>query len=217
MPRFLLCDVETVPHPDAHQWAEPVKAARNLKDPEKVAADLSEKSRKQADEFGLDPDCNRIVALGFHVVGGPDPECFLMRDEFEERQHLLQFWELYLQSRDTRLVTFNGFRFDLPVLMRRSMYLDVPYPLLSIDRYRSEHIDVWQRLSFNGAIPAHSLAFYARRFGFTTLDKVDGSQIAALVAEERWEEVRQHCLSDVGLTHAVANRLGLLKFAGVAA
>ena len=35
------------------------------------------------------------------------------------------------------------------------MYLDVPCPVLSVDRYRSEHIDLWQKLSYNGAITAH--------------------------------------------------------------
>ena len=213
--RYIILDIETVPHPDAHQWAEPVKAAGNLKDPEKIAADLEAKRQKQADEFGLDPDCNRIVALGFHVGGGGDPECYLMRNELEERLHLQMFWEIY-NKQDTRLVTFNGLRFDLPVLMRRSMYLDVPYPDLNLDRYRTPHLDLWQKLSFNGAIAAHSLRFYAKRMGFTTLDKVDGGDIARLATEERWQEIEAHCLSDVGLTHALANRLGLLKI-GVAA
>ena len=86
----------------------------------------------------------------------------------------------------------------------------VPAPPLNLDRYRTEHLDLWAKLSFNGTIPAHSLKFYAKRLGFTTLDKVDGSQIAQLVTEGRWDEVRDHCLSDVGLTHALANRLGLL-------
>lgn len=215
---YIILDIETIPHPDAHQWCEPVKAARNLKDPEKIAADIAEKTAKQADEFGLDPDCNRIVAIGVHVVGRAEPDVFLMKDEFEERQHLIKLRDLYYSVPDVRLVTFNGFRFDLPVLMRRAMYLDVPkFPILNIDRYRSEHIDLWQKLSYNGAISAHSLKFYAKRMGFTTLDKVDGSQIAQLVKEERWQEIHDHCLSDIGLTHALANRLGLLKLTGVAA
>ena len=209
--RYIILDLETVPHPDAHRWAEPVKADSRLKDPVKIAESIKEKTAERDERFGLDPDCNRIVALGFHVVGGADPECYLMRDEFEEREHLKLFWDIYRGVPDTRLVTFNGLKFDLPVLMRRSMYLDVPYPELNLDRYRTPHLDLWQKLSFNGAINAHSLAFYAKRMGFTTLDKVDGSQIAQLVAEERWAEVEAHCLSDVGLTHALCNRLELLK------
>ena len=215
MNQYLICDVETVPHPDAHQWVDPVAPDSRLKDPEKIAASIKEKTAERDERLGLDIDCNRIVALGFHLVGHADPECYLMRDEFEERHHLILFWNLYHQHY-TKLVTFNGFKFDLPVLMRRSMYLDVPHPELNLDRYRSPHIDLWQRLSYNGAISAHSLKFYAKRMGFTTLDKVDGSQIAQLVKEERWPEIEAHCLSDIGLTHALANRLGLLKI-GVAA
>jgi hypothetical protein len=47
--------------------------------------------------------------------------------------------------------------------------------------------------------------------GFTTLDKVDGKDVAALAKAGNWDAIRDHCLSDVGLTHAVAERLGLLR------
>jgi len=210
MATYCILDVETCPHPDAHQWVEPVAPDSRLRDPEKIAASIAEKTAERDQRLGLDPDCNRIVALGYHYVGGPDPVCDLARDEDEERQALIRFWQSGRASQ-LRYVTFNGLKFDLPVLMRRSMYLDVPAPTLYLDRYRTEHLDLWQKLSFNGTIPAHSLAFYAKRLGFTTLDKVDGSQIAQLVAEGRWDEIRDHCLSDIGLTHALANRLGLLK------
>lgn len=223
--RYRILDIETVPHPNAQQWAEPVKPAGNLKDPEKIKADIAERQRKQADEFGLDPDCCRIVALGFHDVGYGDPAVYLMSDEFEEREQLKLFWASWKDvdrhswqdgGSGAAMVTFNGLRFDLPVLMRRSMYLEVPHPWLSLDRYRTPHIDLWQKLSFNGAIDAHSLAFYAKRLGIGTLDKVAGSDIAKLAAEQRWQEIHDHCLSDIGLTHALANRMGLLKI-GVAA
>lgn len=213
---YIIVDIETAPHPDAHRWAEPVKADSRLKDAAKITENLAEKQAKQADEFGLDPDSCRIVALGHHVVNHAEPDVFLMRDEFEERQHLIAFWHLYTRDSTTRLVTFNGLKFDLPILMRRSMYLDVPHPTLNLDRYRTEHIDLWQKLSFNGAISAHSLKFYAKRLGIGTLDKVDGADIARLVAEERWPEIEAHCLSDIGLTHALANRLGLIKIGTVA-
>jgi DNA polymerase elongation subunit (family B) len=217
--RYLILDIETIPHPDAHLWADPVRPSANLKDPEKIAADIESKRAKQADEFGLDPDTNRTVALGFVDAAGGDPAVYLMSNELEEREHLKMFADIYKQQ-DTRLVTFNGFRFDLPVLMRRAMYLDVKFPVLSVDRYRSEHIDIWQRLSFNGAINAHSLKFYAKRLGIGTLDKVDGKDIARLAAEdteESWQAIHDHCLSDVGLCHAVALRLGVVPRIGVAA
>jgi uncharacterized protein YprB with RNaseH-like and TPR domain len=209
--RHLILDIETFGLAEAKNWLEPLSAPSNYKDEAKIAAYIKEAEADRLEKLALDPDCNRIVALGFVDPAGGDPTVYLMRDEFEERAQLEMFWKVYSQKSDTRLVTFNGHRFDLPVLMRRSMYLDVKAPILNIDKYRSEHIDLWQKLSFNGAISAHSLKFYSKRFGFTTLDKVDGSQIGALVTAdtvESWNAIHAHVLSDVGLTHAIAMRLG---------
>jgi len=215
--RYRILDLETVPHPYAHQWAEPVTPDSRLKDPAKIAESIKEKTADRDAAFGLDADCCRIVALGFHDVGYGDPTCYLMRDELEEREHLRMFWESYRQQY-TKLVTFNGARFDLPVLVMRSIYLDVPYPngFVFYPAWKSEHIDLYEKLSINGARKAHGLKFYSKRMGFESKDPIDGSQIAQLAKEERWADIESHCLADVGTTHALANRLGLLKL-GVAA
>lgn len=211
--RTIILDLETVPDPKALECFGPVRPKANLKDAAKIAADIAEKEADRADKMGLDPDACRIVALGWVVVGGGDPLCDICVNEDEEREALDVFWKSYFygSAHTPRLLTFNGFKFDLPVLMRRSMYLGVKYPTLNIDRYRSPHVDIWQKLSFNGAISAHSLAFYAKRLGIGTLDKVDGADVAKLAAAGEWDAIRDHCLSDVGLTHALANRLGLLE------
>ena len=211
--RYRIADIETCAHPDAGQWLEPVTAAANLKDPVKIAANIAEKTAERDDKLGLDPDCCRIVALGWHDVGYGDPRVEICKDEHEEALQLAIFWSSYRQH-ETKLVTFYGRQFDLPVLLRRSMYLGIKAPPLNLDRYRSPHVDLWDALTFNGALrTAHGLKFYQKRLGLPTLDKVDGSEIAALVAAGKWEAVRDHCLSDVGLTHALANKLGLLEVA----
>lgn len=216
--RYIVVDVETIAHPDAHLWVDPVTPDKRLKDPEKIEADLADKTAARDSNFALHPDTCQIVALGFYVVGqNGDPCCEVMRDEFEEREHLKQFAALY-RSLDTRnevrLVTYYGMNFDLPVLMSRAMWLDVDFPELNIDKF-SEHshakFDVWWKLSRKGAIKAHSLKFYAKRAGIGTLDKVAGADIAQLVKDEQWDAVQAHCLSDIGLTHALANRIKLLK------
>jgi uncharacterized protein YprB with RNaseH-like and TPR domain len=217
--RYMPLDIETVGLPQSKDWLEPLSAPSNYKDPDAIARFVEKAEAERLEKLALDPDCNRIVALGFVDAAFNNPTVYLMSNEMEEREHLKMFADIYRQQ-DTRLVTFNGFRFDLPVLMRRAMYLDVKFPILSVDRYRSEHIDIWQKLSFNGAINAHSLKFYAKRLGIGTLDKVDGKDIGRLVAEdttESWNAIHDHCLSDVGLCHAVALRLGVVPRIGVAA
>lgn len=213
---YRILDLETVGLAQAGEWFDPPKAPSNYKDPLKIDAYVKEATEERNSKFGLDPDTCRIVAIGFHDVNHAQPTVYLCSNEFEEREHLKMFWDSYYRASYPDFVTFNGLRFDLPVLMRRSMYLDVPYPALNLDRYRTPHLDLWQRLSFNGAISAHSLAFYARRLGIGTLDKVKGADIEQLVKEGQWDAIEAHCLSDIGLTHALANRLGLLKI-GVAA
>jgi uncharacterized protein YprB with RNaseH-like and TPR domain len=210
---YIVLDLETIAHPDAAQWFDPVKPDARLKDPVKIEADIIEKTAEQLKTAALHPDTNRIVALGYYVVGHiGDPVCLLMRDELEERELLTQFGQLYRdldRRNEVRLVSFNGLTFDYPTLIRRCQLLDAPLPEFSIDKYRSPHadFDVMWRLSFRGAIRAHSLKFYAKRLGLPLLDKVNGTQIHQLVAEERWDDVAAHCLSDVALTHAVANRM----------
>jgi uncharacterized protein YprB with RNaseH-like and TPR domain len=213
--KHLILDIETVGLPDARFWLddEPITAPASYKDPVKIADYIAKAQASRLDKLALDIDCNRIVAFGWVEAGAGDPVVHLASNEFEEREGLkLVASEIQSDSR-TRLVTFNGHRFDLPTLMRRAMYLDVQFPTLNIDRYRSEHLDLWQVLSFKGALSAHSLKFYAKRLGIGTLDKVSGIDIGKLVAEdtqESWQAIHDHVLSDIGLTHALAMRLKLV-------
>lgn len=212
--RYRILDLETVGHPDAEQWFDPPKPDARCTKPESIAESIAKKTIDRAEGFGLDPDTCRIVALGWHDVGFGDPHVLLCKDEAAEIVALELFWGTYLQQ-FTKLVTFNGTRFDLPVLVMRSIYLDVAFPEFTFaPPWKSPHIDLWDKLSLDGARDrkdVHSLAFYGRRFGIGTLDKVKGADIGKLVSEGNWDAVEAHCLSDIGLTHALANRLKLLK------
>lgn len=211
MRRLRVLDLETTANPKALDWLEPVKPDSRLKDPVKIAASIEEKTAERNERLALDWDCCRIVALGWVDVGSNEPWCEVCGTDEEEASALTYFWKTY-RERDTALVTFNGLKFDLPVLLTRSIDLGVAHPPLNLNRFKTPHIDVWQFLTRDGARQfPHGLGFYARKYGFTTLDKVSGKDVAALVAAGEWETVRQHCLSDVGLTHAVANKFGLLE------
>jgi predicted PolB exonuclease-like 3'-5' exonuclease len=233
----IIVDLESYPIDDAAEYLDPlpeltppdldeIQPAKNLVDPVKVAADLEKRRLAAIASYtqsvaaqaaqqearlaacALDPDLLRIVALGWQVVGDPLPTVITCRGQQDERDVLELFWR---EARDAKLVTFRGLNFDLPVLQRRSQYLYVPSPVLNLDRYRTPHVDLYQRLTFNGAIKGHSLQFYLARFGIPYEDVSTGKDIAALVKAEDWAGVAAHCASDVKGTAALAQRLGLLQ------
>ena len=212
--RYRCVDIETAVNPKALDWLEPVKPDSRLKDPEKIKASIEEKTAERNEKLALDWDCCRIVALGHGEAEGKD-HVIICRDEETEAAALDALAKRIVNAAGVvrPLVSFNGFGYDLPVLMRRAQYLGVTFPLLSVDKYRSPHIDLMQKLSFNGAIKPHSLKFYASRFGMPVADDIQGSQIADLVREGAWEAVESHCRSDLALTRFLAQKLKLISSA----
>lgn len=210
--RYRLTDLETVGLPEAVQWVDPLSAPSNYKDAEKIAAYIKEAEADRLERFALDADCNRIVALGWHDLGQGSPIVRLCRNEDEERAALIEYWATF-GTQFTKIVTYNGARFDLIVLVMRSIYLGVMYPPIVIaPAWKSPHVDVWDWLSLGGARrDVKSLRFYAKRLGIPIYDDISGKDVAAMVAAGEWEKVQNHCLFDLDLLRAIAERMGCLE------
>ena len=82
----------------------------------------------------------------------------------------------------------------------------------NLDKYRTPHVDLHAKLTFNGATKhTHKLDFYAKRFGLPLPeDTIDGSDIAAVIAAGEWQKAVDHCRLDVLKTAGIARRIGLL-------
>ena len=213
----IVVDIETSAIDRAADYIEPPSAPSNYKDETKIAEFV--KSAKQAaiDKCGLDPDLGRIVALGWMFEGQDEPTVRTCRAEVEEAAVLKELWKHVVLASGTHrpMVTFNGNGFDLPFLMRRSLYLGIVYPHLNIDRFRTNHIDLMARLTFNGVLKPHSLKFYAKRFCLPVDDSVSGADVPSLVREntsESWAQIAAHCRSDVLTTYLLASRMQLIDF-----
>ena len=199
-------DIETAPLEDAAAYLEPIEPPANYKDPDKIEAYLTEKRVEQLDRCSLDPDLCRVVALGWWREREPQPTTATV--EHQDEASLLQtFWQHVEQG---HLVGFNCIAFDLPVLLRRSLYLGVPTPTIQIDRFRHPRVtDLLQLLSHNGTLRFRGLDFYARRFGFALPpDALTGKDVAPAVAGGRWRDVERHVRIDVLRTAALAAKLG---------
>lgn len=233
----MVIDIETVPLPNVEDYLDPpapipapdfslIGPAKNLVDPVKIAADVEKrrqaaidahldqceqqatKWRELVERCALDADLCQIVAVGFIREDWNEPKVFTMHQPVSEASWLAAFWR-EVGQRVT--VGYNTIGFDLPVLLRRSLYLGVQHPTINIDKYRTNHIDLQMRLSYNGALKFRPLSFYCKRFGIACDDETSGKDIGAFVAAGEWDKVAAHCRADVLKTKALAERMGLLR------
>lgn len=234
----VIVDIETVSLAEAGEYLDPIEPlappdlslitpAKNLVDPAKVAADIEKRRSAAIEEHrlrceqqvqkraealercALDLDLCRIVAIGWMFEDDREPHVLPAHSDEMEGDLLRAFWAA-LDDRVT--VGYNQVGFDLPILLRRSLYLGVSAPMLNLDRYRSNHIDLQMRLSLNGTKPFRKLDWYCKRFGLDVpKDEHGGKDIGALVAADDWDGVTAHCRADVLKTAALARRMGILR------
>src|SRR5262245_43353423 len=124
----LIVDVETVAIPDASEYLESATAPSNYKDATKIATYIADKNAERLANASLDIDLCRLVAIGYMVERHDlEPRVIVCPDEHAERRALEELWNLIaIAGNATRpIVGFNSFSFDLPLLMRRSLYLDL--------------------------------------------------------------------------------------------
>jgi predicted PolB exonuclease-like 3'-5' exonuclease len=209
----LVFDIETAPLPNASDYLDPVEAAKNLKDPVKIAADIAERAAEQLGKCALDPNVARIVCIGtWHLNQGVVVD--VLQCDADEREALKVFWRL---ADGRRLVGFRCREFDLPMLIQRSRYLGVKAPSVDLGRYsRGDRLtDLYDILTFQDSqrtfAMRRSLQSFARRVGLPLpADMVNGADVPALVAAGDWKAVGDHCRADVDLTVALAEWLGCL-------
>lgn len=211
--RYTFLDVETCPLDDAEAILPEFRHNKGTKDPALREAQIAEKRATALAEAALDPDLCRIVALGSWWDNEAEPALVLCHDEQQEAAALADFWETYRAIRHehpyTVMVGSNLLGFDLPVMVRRSLYLRVDVPHLERGKYRHRDvIDLKNLLCDDEWLTWRSLDYYVRRFGCDVpKDPIDGAQIPALVAAGDWLAVRNHLRCDLIKVRVLAQRI----------
>lgn len=214
----IVADIETGVAPGASKFAEPItEAPKTYKDPDKIAEWLEKANRDQIAKAALDVDLCRIVAIGFWMNDGRGIVTATADNEDAEARMLEAFWKAVRAPFGIRkIVGHNILDFDLPALQRRSLYLGVNAPFISLDRFRHPHVeDTMQILCYNGKLRFRTLNFYCKRFGIDVADDVRGSEIPALIAMKDWDAIRNHVRADVEKSKALAERLGIIDLPAV--
>ncbi len=197
-----------------------ISAPENYKDPLKIAAYIANERAKRIERAGLDIDLARITAIGY-AHGEEPPTVMVCKTEADERASLIFVLEELgyggsVYEDKPNIVTFGGLRFDLPLLLRRCGYLGLPVPHISLDKYRSPHLDVWNALSFNGVIAAHALTWYAKRLGWGDLVKpLSGAEESRAAVEGKWDELAASVRHDILATRRLAQFFRLMPRSSV--
>lgn len=169
------------------------------------------------------PLTGRIVAIGVLDIEkhkgvvyfqSPDVEAKEFEEDMflykpmDERQMLESFWGGARQYDE--FISFNGRLFDAPYLIVRSAVHKVQisknlmsHRYLESQRYGPKHVDLYDQLTFYGALhrPAN-LHMWCRAFGITSSKAFDvkGSDVAQLFHERKYLEIARYNARDVQAT-----------------
>lgn len=210
---YCILDVSSAPLADAASYIDKaaIKAPTNYKKPEAIAAYVEEEYADRLARAGLDIDLAQITGVALWLSEDAEP-MILTGDSSTEMAMLETVAAAYYVTDVVRpLVTFNGHAFDLPLLMRRALYLGVKFPELNLDRYRSPHCDVSEVLSDRNVQRRRSLAFYATRLQMGLTKTLSGEEESRVPVTGQWAELRESLLHDVTATKEVAKWAKLIR------
>jgi DNA polymerase elongation subunit (family B) len=210
-------DIETSVAPNVDQWLGSIQAPSNYKDEAKIAEYIEKARNQELAKAALDPDLCRVVAIAYQDIEDGyqlNPVGWTAKNEDEERRMLTAFWKRMRSQYGgpKTLIGFNINEFDVPTLMRRSLYLNVPMVKYEVGRYRHPRIvDIMQELSYDGKLKYRTLEFYCKRFGIEEPDPLkSGYEVLERVVMGDYASVLAHCKADVRKETRLAEAVGLL-------
>jgi 3'-5' exonuclease len=178
------------------------------------AADFAARRERIERYMALRPEFGHVVCIGLgHDARGRgelETKALTAHQVADERLILEGFWEVVRARRDWCFITYNGLAFDVPFLLRRSIYLGVapttglPTRPFALDT----HFDVMRALANWERSDAVRLDVVAELLGLSkTPAGMEGSQVLGLWRAGRIDEIEAYCLGDVRLVYEVFLRI----------
>jgi predicted PolB exonuclease-like 3'-5' exonuclease len=145
----------------------------------------------------------------------------------ESERELIESFLSFIDSKNPKLVSFNGRNFDIPMLMIRAMkynlscpaYFEVENKILNKskwDNYRYRfsdrfHIDLMDHISEFGAARGLNLNLLCSMMGIPGKFDVSGDMVFDLYYKGELKKIREYCESDVLNTYWLYLKYELLK------
>lgn len=212
---YIVLDIAAAPLANAADFLDldDIAAPSNWKDEAKIAAYVADKKAEALASCALDPDLCRISgvgelgATGDPIIAAYGSQSVYQCDEWEA-------WRLTLLAQQVdegaRLISYNGLRYDWPVLNARARHLGVKLHV-SLDRYKTPHLDLYAKLTNYGQLKGHSLQWWVKRLGWTDLQKpLDGKDEARVFETGQWDALADSLRHDVTATRRLAAWCGVL-------
>ena len=179
-------------------------------------ADLWQPPEDNPEAFPPVIACRPVVISYVHLDADNNPKKIGSIRSAEERPELdtlevdvLTKWSEGLLKQKAPLISWNGRRFDLPVLLQRCFAWGIrhPDPLQKGSygyRYSTEmHADVMDILGIYGAARACSLDATARAIGLPGKSFETGGSVAKLFAAGQYDHICSYCETDAFQTAGV--------------
>ena len=214
----LIFDIETIPDADAGRRLYDFK---ELSDEDVVRALEQLQYQKNGSTF-MPHYLHKILVISLIHISGHDIKICSLKGE--EKEIVRQFFK-GLEKYQPELVSWNGRRFDLPVLHYRSLLHRVVSPSYwevgdnnnsfrynnYFNRYHWRHLDLMDVLAGYDSYAVAPLDKIAKLIGTPGKSGIDGSQVWDFYKQGKLEEIINYCEADVVNTYLVYLRFQLIR------
>jgi len=201
-------DLETIPNDAAMDLCHVIHVDGRLKDPEKIRA-------AQIEKMALNPFTARICCICFR---GGHTQDLVVTEASDQEENRIVIEALRIISNCSRIVTYNGLDFDMPMLFMRAMLLNKDWPGVGINlaqysrRYsRDPHLDIAKELvQWDKKIM--SLESASRAILGKTKTEIDFEEFPDMIRDHDTSRMVEYCGKDAELTYELYTRASAYLF-----
>ena len=205
----IILDIETIPCDfEVRKLLPPIKPPGNVKKvAEWMAKNKTAKEQEQYLKTALDGTFGRIFSIGLLFTENNRKTGLAIYGD--EKSVLDRFWST-LDSKCVapQIITHNGYSFDIPFILKRSVIHDLRPPLNIISkRYRDtpvyDTMQEWSGWAYGEYVKLDTLAKVLGVPGKTG----DGSEVYGMYRKKQYTQIAEYCMDDVITTHNVHQRM----------
>lgn len=151
---------------------------------------------------GFNPLQDVIIGIGL-CSGNKEDYTYVHIEEIKQEKTMLEEFWIYVER--NKIDTIIGFNigFDWSFLKLRSLKHQLDFTW-----FKNYHNRKDIRIILNSDRYAKgTLKDYAEFFGFRHDDSIDGKDVPTLFVQGEYEQIEQHCVSDLKITRAIYERL----------